>query len=184
MLVLNMISKRYCNELEKVVSAASTQTDWSSAISSQEAYDISPFPKPETFTCQFVECVGRTFGRQIDLTRHTKTVHTRERYNCTVSGCNNNRGKGYCRADKVQEHQQKHHADLGFRKKDRKRPNKGGNLVSRGWGRKTYTSISCSIAAEFISISDCSILHKFFYTLQCNYHTPEAITSMISFCEM
>lgn len=63
---------------------------------------------PQT-TCSLV------FGRKSELERHFRTVHCgRFSYACNVNGCENNKGRGYSRVDKLREHLWRRHADLGF----------------------------------------------------------------------
>lgn len=59
--------------------------------------------------CWWPDC-NKTFTREKDCDRHMSSVHFRVSLNCTISDCHNNRGKGYSRADKLHEHQRKHHA--------------------------------------------------------------------------
>ena len=90
--------------------------DWCSSQSSS----IPPHSEHESYvgtpTSLKLECCGRSFTRRTDLARHMTTMHSNARYDCTIPGCHNNRGKGYCRPDKVREHLWKHHSDRGFKK--------------------------------------------------------------------
>lgn len=56
-------------------------------------------------------------GRKSEVERHYRNAHCgRYSYTCDVYGCENNKGRGYSRIDKLREHQWKRHANLGFRK--------------------------------------------------------------------
>lgn len=81
---------------------------------------LSPSPTSSP-TCHHPQCHGKIFGRRTDLIRHNETKHSgsKPRYDCTITGCHNNRNKGYSRPDKLQEHCWKHHSDLGFGKRQR-----------------------------------------------------------------
>ena len=50
-----------------------------------------------------------TFARQSDLQRHWQSVHLGIKYHCYWPGCLNNRGKGYCRVEKLRTHQREKH---------------------------------------------------------------------------
>ncbi|KAL2064041.1 hypothetical protein VTL71DRAFT_4535 [Oculimacula yallundae] len=50
-----------------------------------------------------------TFTRASDYPRHYRLKHLGIRYHCYQSGCVNNRGKGYCRAEKLKTHLWKVH---------------------------------------------------------------------------
>lgn len=64
-----------------------------------------------------------TFGRKTDLERHLKSIHFDNHASnaCFISGCDNNKGKGYSRRDKLTEHQWRKHPELGYRKASRGR---------------------------------------------------------------
>ncbi|CAG8977503.1 hypothetical protein HYALB_00009337 [Hymenoscyphus albidus] len=62
-------------------------------------------PKPRT-PCQY--CM-ETFTRVPDLARHIQSVHMGIKHHCTYPGCPNNRGKGYCRLEKLRTHQKEKH---------------------------------------------------------------------------
>lgn len=71
-----------------------------------------------------------TFGRKGDLERHFRTVHCgRFSYSCGVGGCENNKGRGYSRRDKLKEHQWRRHGEVG-----RGRGRKGGEEGLMGEG--------------------------------------------------
>jgi hypothetical protein len=72
----------------------------------------------EVVSCIYDGCV-KTFTRTADLYRHVLNVHNRIGHHCQVLGCSNNKGKGYCRSDKLKEHMWKKHklvADLSYTK--------------------------------------------------------------------
>jgi hypothetical protein len=72
----------------------------------------------ELISCVYNGCT-KTFTRTADLDRHVLNVHNRIGHNCQVPDCSNNKGKGYCRADKLKEHMWKKHklvADLSYTK--------------------------------------------------------------------
>jgi hypothetical protein len=72
----------------------------------------------EAIPCFFDGC-ATTFTRKADLDRHVLNVHNRIGHHCQVPGCNNNKGKGYCRPDKLKEHMWRKHkqvADLSYTK--------------------------------------------------------------------
>lgn len=50
-----------------------------------------------------------SFTRASDLQRHIESVHLGIKYHCFWIGCHNNRGKGYCRAEKLRTHQRQKH---------------------------------------------------------------------------
>jgi hypothetical protein len=51
-----------------------------------------------------------TFARPSDLNRHFQSVHLGIKYHCDYwLGCPNNRGKGYCRLEKLRTHQREKH---------------------------------------------------------------------------
>jgi hypothetical protein len=50
-----------------------------------------------------------TFARPSDLDRHWQSVHLGIKYHCFRPGCPNNRGKGYCRLEKLRTHQREKH---------------------------------------------------------------------------
>lgn len=61
--------------------------------------------KPRT-PCQY--CMG-TFTRASDLARHIQSVHLGIKHHCSFPSCPNNRGKGYCRLEKLRTHQKEKH---------------------------------------------------------------------------
>jgi hypothetical protein len=72
----------------------------------------------EKILCIYGGCT-KTFSRTADLDRHVLSVHNRVGHNCQVPDCSNNKGKGYCRPDKLKEHMWKKHglvADLSYTK--------------------------------------------------------------------
>jgi hypothetical protein len=72
----------------------------------------------EKILCIYGGCT-KTFTRTADLDRHALNVHNRVGHHCQVPGCINNKGKGYCRADKLKDHMWKKHgrvADLSYTK--------------------------------------------------------------------
>lgn len=50
-----------------------------------------------------------SFTRAADLQRHVESVHLGIKHHCFWPGCHNNRGKGYCRAEKLRTHQRQKH---------------------------------------------------------------------------
>jgi hypothetical protein len=50
-----------------------------------------------------------SFTRTSDLDRHYQSVHLQIKYHCFWPGCHNNRGKGYCRLEKLKTHQREKH---------------------------------------------------------------------------
>ncbi|KAG4428715.1 hypothetical protein IFR05_015801 [Cadophora sp. M221] len=50
-----------------------------------------------------------SFTRPSDFQRHHESVHLGIKYHCFWIGCSNNRGNGYCRAEKLRTHQRKVH---------------------------------------------------------------------------
>lgn len=50
-----------------------------------------------------------TFTRPNDLERHMQSVHLDIRHHCIFLGCANNKGKGYCRLEKLRKHQRDNH---------------------------------------------------------------------------
>ena len=73
---------------------------------------------PKKVPCIYGSCT-KTFTRAADLDRHVLNVHNRVGHHCQVLGCNNNKGNGYCRPDKLKDHMWKKHglvADLSYTK--------------------------------------------------------------------
>lgn len=58
--------------------------------------------------CTWGMC-SESFARPTDLQRHVDSVHLGIKYHCTWFGCHNNRGKGYCRLEKLRTHQREKH---------------------------------------------------------------------------
>jgi hypothetical protein len=56
----------------------------------------------------------QTFTRPSDLTRHYTSVHLGIKHHCFYPGCDNNRGNGYCRAEKLRTHQRERHGVAWF----------------------------------------------------------------------
>jgi hypothetical protein len=50
-----------------------------------------------------------SFTRTSDLERHYQSIHLGIKYDCFWPGCHNNRGKGYCRLEKLKTHQREKH---------------------------------------------------------------------------
>lgn len=50
-----------------------------------------------------------SFTRTSDLDRHYQSVHLQIKHHCFWPGCHNNRGKGYCRLEKLKTHQREKH---------------------------------------------------------------------------
>jgi hypothetical protein len=50
-----------------------------------------------------------SFTRASDLDRHYQSVHLQIKHHCFWPGCHNNRGKGYCRLEKLKTHQREKH---------------------------------------------------------------------------
>jgi hypothetical protein len=72
----------------------------------------------EKISCIYDGCTT-TFTRIADLDRHVLNVHNRVGHHCQVPGCNNNKGNGYCRPDKLKAHMWEKHglvADLSYTK--------------------------------------------------------------------
>jgi hypothetical protein len=64
--------------------------------------------KSGKFKCYNVACVGRSFGRYLELKRHYKGTHTKElAFWCKVPSCERSQGAGRCsfpRKDKLRDH--------------------------------------------------------------------------------
>lgn len=63
--------------------------------------------KPRT-SCTWFGC-SESFARHTDLDRHLQAVHYGIKHHCGWPGCANNRGKGYCRLEKLRTHQKEKH---------------------------------------------------------------------------
>jgi hypothetical protein len=59
-----------------------------------------------------------SFARLSDLQRHFDNLHLHIRHHCRVPGCGNNRGRGYCRVEKLRLHLKNTHADVGIRHRE------------------------------------------------------------------
>jgi hypothetical protein len=67
-----------------------------------------PINVPATRRTPCTHCT-ETFARPSDLDRHWQSVHLGIKHHCFWLGCPNNRGKGYCRLEKLRTHQRKKH---------------------------------------------------------------------------
>jgi hypothetical protein len=78
--------------------------------------DISDFMKPQPRGQKQVFCLWnychKEFKRRTDLDRHVRSIHLGINSDCTVSGCDNNGGKGYSRLDKLKAHERKAHGSM------------------------------------------------------------------------
>lgn len=66
------------------------------------------FPPPR-HACPWHLGCSESFVRVSDLTRHYNSVHLGIRHHCYWVGCRNNKGKGYCRLEKLRAHQRQDH---------------------------------------------------------------------------
>ncbi|PVH81222.1 hypothetical protein DL98DRAFT_514858 [Cadophora sp. DSE1049] len=62
-------------------------------------------PRPPAF-CTLCPA---SFTRYSDYQRHYESVHMGIKWHCFWPGCSNNRGNGYCRAEKLKTHQRRVH---------------------------------------------------------------------------
>jgi Geminivirus Rep catalytic domain len=69
-------------------------------------YPPMAMPGTQRTPCSF--CT-ETFARPSDLDRHWQSVHLGIKYHCFWLGCHNNRGRGYCRLEKLRTHQKQKH---------------------------------------------------------------------------
>jgi hypothetical protein len=67
-----------------------------------------PMTAPAAQRTLCTQCT-ETFARSSDLDRHWRSVHLGIKYHCFWPGCPNNRGKGYCRLEKLRTHQREKH---------------------------------------------------------------------------
>jgi len=74
---------------------------------------VPPFNPQPTPTAGIISCISptcaTTFSRIGERDRHFRAVHQRIRHHCGVIGCEDNKGQGYCRSDKLKEHIAKRH---------------------------------------------------------------------------
>jgi hypothetical protein len=63
-------------------------------------------PAVQRTPCSFC---AESFARPGDLDRHWQSVHLGIKHHCFWLGCHNNRGKGYCRIEKLRTHQKQKH---------------------------------------------------------------------------
>ncbi|KAH6668890.1 hypothetical protein B0J14DRAFT_703717 [Halenospora varia] len=68
---------------------------------------LATMGKPRT-GCTWYGC-NESFARHTDLDRHVQAVHYGIKHHCTWLGCGNNRGKGYCRLEKLRTHRKEKH---------------------------------------------------------------------------
>jgi hypothetical protein len=95
-----------------------------SFMSYNNPYQMSPQAMVPSFyphfpiqaTLQRTPCplCPQTFTRPSDLTRHYTSVHLGIKHHCFYPGCDNNRGNGYCRAEKLRTHQRERHGISWF----------------------------------------------------------------------
>lgn len=52
-----------------------------------------------------------TVSRPSDLDRHTSTIHHRQRLHCSFRSCTDNKGRGFSRLDKFNEHKRTQHVE-------------------------------------------------------------------------
>jgi len=71
---------------------------------------LQPPAQKQAF-CLWNDC-HKAFNRRPDLDRHVQSVHLGVRSHCTVSGCDNNGGKGFPRLDKLKAHEKKYHGAI------------------------------------------------------------------------
>ncbi|KAG4432766.1 hypothetical protein IFR05_011749 [Cadophora sp. M221] len=76
------------------------------ALVSSPNYPNSLDTRPRNNVC--VSC-GNAFARGSDLRRHFDNKHGHIRHHCRMPGCENNRGKGYCRKEKLRLHRKQKH---------------------------------------------------------------------------
>jgi hypothetical protein len=68
-------------------------------------------PAQKQAFCLWNDC-HKKFSRRTDLDRHVQSIHIRINSHCTVSGCDNNGGKGFRRPDKLKAHEKKAHGSM------------------------------------------------------------------------
>ncbi|KAN0095284.1 hypothetical protein V8E51_015995 [Hyaloscypha variabilis] len=88
-----------------------------SFMSYNNPYLMSPQTmSPSPFPIQRTPCplCPQTFTRPSDLTRHYTSVHLGIKHHCFYPGCDNNRGNGYCCAEKLRTHQRERHGVAWF----------------------------------------------------------------------
>ena len=78
------------------------------SIPSQGAFFPPQAPLGITYRTPCTFCMA-TFTRPYDLERHVQSIHLDIRHHCTWLGCTNNKGKGYCRIEKLRKHQRDNH---------------------------------------------------------------------------
>ncbi|KAH6712032.1 hypothetical protein BKA61DRAFT_462004, partial [Leptodontidium sp. MPI-SDFR-AT-0119] len=68
---------------------------------------MQPLPVQAPRAPTFCTLCPASFTRPSDFQRHHESVHLGIKYHCFWIGCSNNRGNGYCRAEKLRAHQRK-----------------------------------------------------------------------------
>jgi hypothetical protein len=88
-----------------------------SSLPDSNAYPVSHTSVSDE--TQSHSCLGcdLSFARASDLQRHFNNIHLQIRHHCVVLGCGNNRGKGYCRGDKLRCHLRQRHKYFATRRK-------------------------------------------------------------------
>lgn len=84
---------------------------------SSKLLPFSEDPKPSSSRAVRHICptCNQSFSRLSDLHRHSENIHLQIRHHCPISGCEDNRGRGYCRAEKMRGHLRKRHELIHFR---------------------------------------------------------------------
>lgn len=68
-----------------------------------------PMPVQTPHPATFCNLCPASFTRYSDYERHWQSVHLGIKHHCFWPGCSNNRGNGYCRAEKLKTHQRRVH---------------------------------------------------------------------------